>query len=86
VVSLKCSIKNNYIKKMADNEHTSKEIASFASEILRMDKPPFVDRILWEKIKAVAGSALTQTQDHPSKIPPEVADIILSALKDYKKE
>jgi len=48
---------------MSKNEHTSEQIASFASEIERMDQPVFMTADLWKKIKAVAGSALTQAPD-----------------------
>lgn len=48
---------------MVHNEQTSKEVASYASELLTMDRPFGVSIDLWKKIKAVAGSALTQTSD-----------------------
>jgi hypothetical protein len=51
---------------MSKNEHTSGQIASFASEIERMEQPVFMTPELWKKIKALAGSALTQAPDKPT--------------------
>jgi hypothetical protein len=52
---------------MAKNEHTSEEVAGFASEILKMQNPRLITDELWHKIQSVAGSALTQAPDkkHP---------------------
>lgn len=45
---------------MAKNEHTSKTVASKASDLLRSPKSS-------EKVKSVSGSALTQAKDKPKK-------------------
>jgi hypothetical protein len=50
---------------MAENEKTSARVASIASKILTMDKPYNLSDQLWEDIKTLAGSALTQASDKP---------------------
>lgn len=50
---------------MAENEKTSKKVATIASEILKMNKPYIMTDELWEDIKTLAGSALTQAPDKP---------------------
>ncbi|UEG54032.1 hypothetical protein LLH06_03480 [Mucilaginibacter daejeonensis] len=46
-----------------DNEKTSQQVATYASELLSMKKPDSISSELWIKIKAVAGSVLTQAPD-----------------------
>jgi hypothetical protein len=53
---------------MSTNEHTSAQVASYASEIERMTSKPVLTDELWRKIRAIAGSALTQA---PDKLPPK---------------
>lgn len=48
---------------MADNEKTSPRVATIASKIMSMEKPFGVSQDLWEEIKTLAGSALTQAPD-----------------------
>jgi hypothetical protein len=48
---------------MVTNEQTSESVASYASELLRMERPFGVSETLWKKIQSVAGSALTQAPD-----------------------
>ena len=52
---------------MAENEKTSHRIASLASKLMKMENPRIVTDQLWEEIKEVAASALTQTPDHSSE-------------------
>lgn len=69
---------------MAQNEHTSEQIASYASEIERMaTKPTVLTDELWRKIKAIAGSALTQAPDKYKSIPipPSLYDIFKKLKK-----
>ncbi|WP_449439598.1 hypothetical protein [Pedobacter steynii] len=48
---------------MAENEKTSLPIASYASEILKWELPMTLTEEQLRKLKAVAGSALTQAPD-----------------------
>lgn len=64
---------------MAENEKTSPEVASIASEILKMNQPYLMTTVLWEKIKTLAGSALTQTEDKPPRKLRQVKPYISSA-------
>jgi len=48
---------------MALNERTSAQVATYASEIMTMSKPSGITEELWDKIKSVAASALTQAPD-----------------------
>lgn len=50
---------------MVRNEETSEQVATYASELLRMEKPLELSNELWKKIQSVAGSALTQAPDKP---------------------
>lgn len=59
---------------MAENEKTSKSIASIASKILKMNRPIILTDELWVDIKKIAGSTLTQA---PDKKP------LISAYKKY---
>ncbi|TDO23767.1 hypothetical protein [Pedobacter duraquae] len=54
---------------MADNEKTSEQVATIASRILKMSKPTIMTNELWEDIKTIAASALTQTADKPKSFP-----------------
>lgn len=48
---------------MAQNEKTSERVASIASKVLNMAKPTIMTNELWEEIRTLAASALTQAPD-----------------------
>ncbi|TWR26917.1 hypothetical protein FPZ42_07735 [Mucilaginibacter achroorhodeus] len=71
---------------MVRNEQTSKQVASYAAEILAMDKPPGVSIELWSKIKSVAASALTQTPNKPLSMAEHLAAmaVVNKQIEDAK--
>jgi len=50
---------------MNTTEETSLRVAKIASRIMKMDRPFGVSFDLWEDIKSLAGSALTQAPNKP---------------------
>jgi len=49
---------------MAENEKTSKTVVSNAAGILKMERPEGVGEQLWEQIRSIAATLLTQASDH----------------------
>ncbi|MDP9076050.1 MAG: hypothetical protein M3O71_01375 [Bacteroidota bacterium] len=62
------SVPSLWIDKIAENEKTSKNVATIASRILKMDNPRLITNEFWEEIKSVAASALTQAPDRATPL------------------
>lgn len=68
---------------MAENEKTSRPVATIASEILKMKNPRLITDEFWEEIKGVAASALTQAPDKSKSMP--ISPTLYDAIKKLKK-
>ena len=66
---------------MAQNEKTSERVAAIASKILKMNKPSIMTTELWEEIKTLAASALTQAPDKIDPVTSAAASTAFGKLK-----
>jgi hypothetical protein len=101
IKSVAASVLTQAPSKLLINKVTSELVATYASELERMEKPSLVDPEIWKEIKSIAGSALTQspnviTKDYFEKnnldMIPHMAAAKYKAMvkfdinKDYYKE
>jgi hypothetical protein len=64
---------------MERNEQSSPKVATYAAEILNIKMPNVMTIELWQKIKSIAASALTQTPNKKIPVMP-TSKIALNAM------